>query len=135
MSFHCLLLVVPSVSNLRKTIVVAEDDTAIAALLKKALGKRYEVHMATDGAQALALCTRHPLDLLLTDVMMPVLDGFHLAHQMRLVPGRDSVPIIFLTAKQDASDTITGIRLGARHYLRKPFVLADLLRKVEGALR
>jgi DNA-binding response OmpR family regulator len=119
----------------RKRILVAEDDAAIATILKKVLSKDYDVTLVNDGQSAVAAAAAQPApDLLLLDVMMPGLDGISVATQVRALPGLKSAPIIFLTAKGAPGDVIRGIQHGARHYITKPFKIDDLLAKVKKAL-
>lgn len=120
--------------TVKRRILVAEDDEAIARMLVKVLGSRYIVERAVDGTHAIALATKNPPHLILLDVMMPGLDGYAVAKQLKLVPTLRAVPIIFLTAKSDASDVVKGIQSGARHYLTKPFKVEDLLAKVKKTL-
>ncbi|MEN9581763.1 MAG: hypothetical protein RJA70_4772 [Pseudomonadota bacterium] len=117
-----------------KRILIAEDDPKIAELIGRALQREFVVVCAADGAEALAKATREPPDLLLTDVMMPLMDGFHLARQVRLLPGLQRLPIVFLTADDRPSSQIHGIRLGARHFISKPFVVKDLIERVRAIL-
>lgn len=113
---------------------MAEDDESIATMLVRVLSPKYEVHRAMDGRQAVALAEKVKPQLLMLDVMMPGLDGYAAAQQMRLLPGLNSVPIIFLTAKGGAMDVVKGIQSGARFYVTKPFKMDDLLGKVRKAL-
>lgn len=120
----------------RKRVIIAEDDPAIASLLARMLRNLYNIVIAEDGTGALAKAgTLPPPDLLLLDVMMPGLDGFTVAQRVRLLPGLDRVPIIFITARDAAPDVIKGIQLGARNYITKPFKLDDVLDKVKKVLR
>ena len=73
-------------------------------------------------------------NLILLDVMMPGLDGYTTAQQIRLIPSLKTVSIIFLTAKGAAMDVVKGIQVGARFYVTKPFKMDDLLGKVKKAL-
>lgn len=117
--------------------MIVDDDPAIRLLVSKALqASGYDTIEASDGLAASELLGRKsaPPDLLICDVMMPTIDGFSLA---RLVKGHAelrNMPIIFLTAKTQAGDIMTGIRLGARHYIQKPFKIVDLLDKVAKTL-
>lgn len=119
---------------MKKRLLIAEDDEEIAELLVRALGRDYDVERALDGSDALARASRQAPALLLTDVMMPTMDGFHLAHQVRLLPGLEKLPIIFLTARDSPTDRIRGIQLGAKHFMSKPFSVRDLLERVQGLL-
>jgi DNA-binding response OmpR family regulator len=118
----------------KKRILIAEDDESIATMLARILGVRYEVHRAEDGKQALALADRIRPHLILLDVMMPGLDGYATAQQVRLIPALKNVSIIFLTAKGGPMDVVKGIQAGARFYVTKPFKMDDLLSKVKKAL-
>jgi DNA-binding response OmpR family regulator len=118
----------------KKRILIAEDDESIAIMLVKILGVRYEVHRAQDGKQALAIADRVRPNLILLDVMMPGLDGYATAQQIRSIPALKNVSIIFLTAKGGAMDVVKGIQSGARFYVTKPFKMDDLLSKVKKAL-
>jgi DNA-binding response OmpR family regulator len=121
-------------SKEKKRILVAEDDESIASMLVRILSVRYEVHHARDGKEALALADRIRPNLVLLDVMMPGLDGYTAAQQIRLLPTMKNVAIIFLTAKGGPMDVVKGIQVGARFYLTKPFKMDDLLTKVKKAL-
>ena len=118
----------------KKRILVAEDDESIATMLVRILSVRYEVHRAQDGKQALAIADRIRPNLILLDVMMPGLDGYSAATQIRMLPTLKNVSIIFLTAKGGAMDVVKGIQAGARFYVTKPFKMDDLLAKVRKAL-
>ena len=123
------------VAGIRRRIVVAEDDPAIALMLEKVLAPLYDVSVAHDGRAALVLAAQPPRPaLLLLDVMMPGLDGLGVAAEIRKSAELRSVPIIFLTAKSGATDVIKGIQSGARHYITKPFKIDDVLAKVKKAL-
>jgi DNA-binding response OmpR family regulator len=122
----------------RKLVLVVEDDAAVRMLVTRALQARgYEVEQAADGLIASEMLGRmtHPPDLLICDVMMPTIDGFSLARMIKGQKELKAIPIIFLTAKTQPADLMTGISLGARHYIQKPFSIVDLLDKVAKSLR
>ncbi|MEZ4223769.1 MAG: response regulator [Polyangiaceae bacterium] len=117
-------------SERRKRVLVADDDLTLRTMIARALHANYDVILAEDGHSALAELSKDPPpDLAILDVMMPGLDGFAVARQLRAVPGRH-VPILFLTARDTPKDHIEGIQVGARHYVTKPFVLKDLMDKI-----
>jgi DNA-binding response OmpR family regulator len=118
----------------RRRVLVADDDPAISRLLERILGTEFDVYTAGDGRAALSLAGQIHPHLLILDVMMPGLDGFSVATQVRLLPGLKSVPVIFLTARDNALDTIKGIQVGARHYITKPFKIDDVTAKVRKTL-
>jgi DNA-binding response OmpR family regulator len=112
-------------------LVVIDDDADIRAMLIRALGKTYTVYEAQDGAQAKEILDAIPApDGIVCDVMMPRLDGVELAKLLRKDKVLQRVPILFLTAKGGAMDVVAGINAGARHYVTKPFKIADVLSKV-----
>jgi two-component system OmpR family response regulator len=122
----------------KKLVLVVDDDDSVRTLIVRALAARgYDTLEACDGlsaAEMLGRMARSP-DLLICDVMMPTVDGFSLARLVKTSPALRSVPIIFLTAKTAAQDVVQGIKLGARHYVQKPFSVKDLLDKVEKTIR
>lgn len=115
-------------------VLVVEDDEEIRNLLQKMLARSYTVVAAAGGRAGLLLAKKSKPDLLLLDVMLPEIDGFDLAAQIRNEKDLSDVPIIFLTARDTAKDTIKGIQAGARHYLTKPFSIKDVLSKIEKIL-
>jgi len=119
----------------RKRILVAEDDDAIATLLVKTLSLDHDVTLARNGHEALALAGKVRPDLLLLDIMMPGIDGLQVSRLARKLEGLGKVPIVFVTAKDRPSDVIKGIQYGARHYITKPFKLADVREKIAKILK
>jgi DNA-binding response OmpR family regulator len=112
-------------------LVVVDDDASIRAMLVHALGKTYTIYEAEDGAQAKEILDAIPTpDGIVCDIMMPKLDGVELAKLLRKDKTLQRVPILFLTAKGGAMDVVAGINAGARHYVTKPFKIADVLSKV-----
>jgi DNA-binding response OmpR family regulator len=122
----------------RKLVFVVDDDSSVRTLVVKALkAKGYDVVEAEDGmkaSEALGRMGRLP-DLMITDVMMPTIDGFTLARLVKSHEELKAMPIIFLTAKTQPRDQATGISVGARHYIQKPFNIHELLEKVQKTIR
>ena len=102
----------------------------MAELIARSLRLDYEVVVARDGIEGVERAAESPPDLVITDVDMPRLGGLAMARHLRVRQGLRA-PIIFLTGRGDAHDIISGIAAGARHYLVKPVVLADLRRRVD----
>lgn len=120
----------------KRVILVVEDDAAIRGLIVRALQQSYAMYEAADGMHASELLATLPTPaLVICDVMMPRIDGFSLARLMKADERLKAVPIIFTTAKTGASDVMTGIAIGARHYIQKPFKMADLVERVQKLLR
>jgi len=124
-------------SDRKPLVLVVEDDDALRKMLGHVLGELAEVHLAVDGMDALAWLRDSNVvpDLVVSDVMMPRLDGLALAQRLKMDPRLSKVPVIFLTAKSTPKDVIAGIQAGARHYLPKPFQRLELLDKVKKVLR
>jgi CheY-like chemotaxis protein len=116
-------------------ILVAEDDADLLHMMKTMLQTVGEVTLAKDGQEALDLLKQgfRP-DVIVTDVMMPRMDGVTLAKTLKGEPELGAIPLVMLTAKSGPLDMITGINAGARHYITKPFKAADLIDKVKKAL-
>lgn len=117
-------------------ILVADDDAWILRMVTTVLEKRgYSVETAVDGDEALSRAmTRRP-DLLITDVMMPKVDGWALVRQLRSHADLAMMPVIFLTALSSENDRIRGFRLGADDYVVKPFRFEELELRVAKTLR
>jgi DNA-binding response OmpR family regulator len=121
-------------SKERHRILLAEDDLNLGVLLVDYLeSEGFEVKLCRDGEQALKVFHSASFDLCLFDVMMPRLDGFSLARQVR---GKNGIiPIIFITAKSLKEDKLTGYDLGADDYITKPFDEEELLWKIKAVIR
>jgi DNA-binding response OmpR family regulator len=116
------------------SILVAEDQADIRDLIAMNLRNAgYAVTAVADGAAALASQAEQASDLLILDLMMPVVDGLEVTKQLR-ARGRNT-PILMLTAKSTELDRVLGLELGADDYLTKPFSLAELLARVKALLR
>ena len=118
-----------------QTILLIEDNDVIREDTAEILEMSgYAVAQAADGKAGVALALAQPPDLVVCDVMMPVLDGYGVLQIFNQNPQLTGVPFIFLTAKTEQSDQRLGMALGADDYLTKPFVKAELLSAVSGRL-
>ena len=114
-------------------IMVVDDDAPSVKMISFLLREEgYEVVSADNGSTALDLVEREPPDLVILDVMMPHMDGFEVCRRIRQ---KMDVPIIFLSAKGETADKVSGLQLGADDYLAKPFEPAELLARVKAVLR
>ena len=117
-------------------VLVADDDAWILRMVATVLEKRgYSVETAVDGEDALARALVRTPDLLITDVMMPKMDGWALVRQLRSHAELAMLPVIFLTALSSEDDRIRGFRLGADDYVTKPFRFEELDLRVAKTLR
>ena len=115
-------------------ILVAEDDTAMNKLICSMLAEKgYEPLPCFDGAQAISAYENQPVDMVITDVMMPKADGYELAQEVRRQDRH--IPILFMTALDDKISQQRGFRSGADDYVTKPFDADILLLRVEALLR
>lgn len=115
-------------------ILLVEDDPNFGSILKSYLElSDYEVVLRTDGKQGLAAFKTYTFDICILDIMMPEMDGFTLAKEIRKLNER--IPLIFLTAKTLKEDVLEGFRIGADDYLTKPFDSEVLLYKIAAILK
>ena len=115
------------------SVLIVEDDRNIQELLQLYLEKEgYAVTVASDGGQGLAKFRSIKPDLVLLDVMMPVMDGWAVCKAIR---ADSQTPIIMLTAKGETDDKVTGLKSGADDYVTKPFEMKELLARIEAVLR
>ena len=112
----------------RATIIIAEDDDEIRDYLTKELSENYEIHSCINGREALAEVYRSHPDIIISDVMMPEMDGNTLCTQLKLNPQTNHLPVILLTAKNRDEDKLEGLETGADAYIVKPFNM-DILRR------
>jgi signal transduction histidine kinase len=120
-------------------LLIVEDDVNLLASLREIFEMdNYEVMTARDGQQALRLMTQHedaPPQLIVSDIMMPTMDGFEFLERVRQNPRWVTIPVIYLTAKSDKSDMRQGKFLGVDDYVTKPFDTPDLVAAVEARLK
>jgi len=116
-----------------RKVLIVEDDNNIAELVNLYLKKEgYETMVAEDGGKALDLYRAFRPDLVLLDIMLPVMDGWAVCAKIRET---DSTPIIMLTAKGETIDKVAGLEMGADDYIVKPFEMKELLARVHAVLR
>ena len=116
-------------------ILIVEDEKPIRNLIKRNLELMGHICMeASDGDEAAEIIMENPFDLMVFDVMLPGKDGFELLELVRIRMKRPT-PVIFLTAKESIDDRLKGLSLGADDYISKPFVLRELLLRVQAVLR
>ncbi|MGB4204695.1 MAG: response regulator transcription factor [Bacteroidales bacterium] len=120
--------------NEKLRVLLAEDDRNLGNILKSYLeAKNYETTLCVNGHEALQAYAKSSYDICLIDVMMPVMDGFSLAKEIRT--DNKQIPILFLTAKSLQEDKIKGFELGADDYITKPFAMEELLARMKAVLR
>ena len=115
----------------RPLILVADDNSDMRQYLVRLLGERYEVQAVPDGVVALEAARERTPELVLSDVMMPNLDGFGLLHELRADPRTRTLPIILLSARAGEESRVEGMEHGADDYLIKPFSARELLARVQ----
>ena len=119
--------------DLSNKALVVEDDINIADLLRLYLEKDgFEVYRAVDGGEGVRLAREKEPDLVLLDIMLPVMDGWAVCREIRKT---SQVPIIMLTAKGETSDKISGLDMGADDYVTKPFEIGELLSRIHAVMR
>jgi two-component system alkaline phosphatase synthesis response regulator PhoP len=119
-----------------KKILIVEDEREIAQLIKHYLEKEgYQPCIAETGLEAQKLVASEHPDLVILDLMLPQVDGLEVCKTLRRKPETAALPIIMLTAKNDESDTVVGLELGADDYMTKPFSPKTLVARVKALLR
>ncbi|WP_345953760.1 response regulator transcription factor [Mucilaginibacter sp. PAMB04168] len=112
------------------TVLLAEDELALAHIVRESLEERnYKVILCPNGEAALQQYKKCRPDVVVLDIMMPLMDGFSVAQQIRI--NDKKTPIIFLTAKSHTKDVVAGFELGANDYLKKPFSVEELIVRIQ----
>jgi signal transduction histidine kinase/ligand-binding sensor domain-containing protein/DNA-binding response OmpR family regulator len=112
------------------TVLVVDDNADVRAYVKQHLVPRYRVIVALNGEQGLEIARRLLPDLVLSDVMMPEMDGYALCRALKTDPETDFIPVILLTARAEAEDRLAGLTERADDYLTKPFDVRELLARI-----
>ncbi|MBX9581602.1 MAG: PAS domain S-box protein [Gemmataceae bacterium] len=132
-SDSCLLTPDPSARSAdRARVLLADDNADMRGYVGRLLAGRYAVEAVADGQAALDAARANPPDLVLTDVMMPRLDGFGLLAALRADPALANLPVILLSARAGEEARVEGLRAGADDYLVKPLAAGELLARVDG---
>jgi signal transduction histidine kinase/DNA-binding response OmpR family regulator len=127
--------------NSKETVLIAEDNSDVLFYIGSQFGKKYHLLFAKDGEEAFEKAENFIPDLIITDIRMPVMDGYELCRKIRASELVNHIPVIILTAKGNEEDRIKGIEAGAEAYLTKPFnseelnVLAVKLLEIRKVLR
>jgi CheY-like chemotaxis protein len=124
----------PAAAGPLPRVLVADDNADMRQYVARLLGERYQVETARDGAAALAAATHLPPDLVLTDIMMPGMNGFELLKALRADSRTATVPVIMLSARAGEESRVEGMDAGADDYLIKPFSARELLARVKAHL-
>jgi len=117
-----------------KRILLVEDESRLALMIADRLhSEGYEVESSSDGIEAVSRATTETFDLVVLDIMLPRKNGFDVCRDLR--QGGVNTPILMLTARGDVADRVVGLKLGADDYLTKPFVVMELMARIEALLR
>ncbi len=115
------------------TILVVDDQSSVRKLLEEYLTEQgFRVLTATDGQNAIYMARHDPPDLILLDIMMPKMDGYQFLRQYRL---ERQTPVIIITAREEETDAVLGLDLGADDYVVKPFRMRELVARIRAVLR
>ncbi|GAB3694773.1 hybrid sensor histidine kinase/response regulator transcription factor [Spirosoma flavus] len=115
-------------------ILLVEDNNDLADFISESLPAWYQVVRASDGVQGLRIAIERMPDLVLSDVLMPVMDGYTLCEKLKADPHTSHIPVILLTAKSSLANRVNGLRVGADDYIAKPFHLTELQLRVGNLL-
>ncbi len=118
-----------------KILVVDDEMDTRETMAMFLLRLGYEVQTAQNGQQGLQLLKKQPCDLLVLDVMMPIMNGFQMLEEGRRDPALKTIPVVMVTALDKTSDIVQAFELGANDYITKPYVNAELIARVSAALR
>lgn len=118
------------------TILLVDDDDVVRDVLAENLSTQgFEILQSTNGEDAVALAIQQRPDMIISDIVMPRMDGWDFCHTLRMIPSTKSIPFIFLTSLDKTPDKILGIKLGADDYLTKPFSPEEVVFKVKAILK
>lgn len=124
-----------SISAERPTVLVIDDEPFNLSLMDGVLGKYYNIQKASNGSAALELAYANPPDLILIDVMMPLMDGFEVCRRLKNNAATMHVPVIFITAKNEIKDEELGFSVGASDFIHKPISAPIVVARVRTHLK
>lgn len=114
-------------------VLLVEDEPTLAMIIKDTLdGDEFDIILAANGEEGLALYREIQPDIIVTDIMMPKIDGFTLVRHIRKTDSR--IPVLFLSARSATKDVVEGFELGGNDYLKKPFGMAELIVRIKALL-
>lgn len=119
----------------RVSILIVEDNAELLSFLSETFARTYNVYTATNGVEALKITSEYPVDIVVSDVMMPEMDGIELCNRLKNDLSTSHIPVILLTAKSDEQSTVLGFQSGAEAYVAKPFDPQILELRVKNILR
>lgn len=122
------------ISKERENILIVEDDHDLRAYLKNCLQKKYNVQEAVNGVEGLTKATANVPDIIVTDVMMPEMDGIEMCLKLKANPETSHIPVLMLTAKTAEEQQIEGLEAGAWDYITKPFNTQSVLKKIDNII-
>ena len=116
------------------TILVVEDNVELLMLIKHLLSRKYRVETARNGGEAVEVIEKSEIDLIISDVMMPVMDGYELVKYVKNSVDYSHLPVILLTAKAQESDKMDALKVGADEYMTKPFKMKELQLRIDNLI-
>ena len=118
------------------TILVIEDEPKTGDYLLRGLAESgFNVRLARNGRDGLAIAREEEIELVVLDVMLPRMDGWQVLEALRAAPDTEQIPVLFLTARDEVEDRVRGLELGADDYLVKPFAFVELVARIRTLLR
>lgn len=118
----------------KQTVLIVDDESTNISVLVEILGEEYNLLVATEGETALEIANSQTIDIILLDIVMPLMDGYAVAHRLKESKKTAAIPFIFLTAKSDPQSIVKGFKEGAIDYISKPFAKEELLARLHNHL-
>jgi YesN/AraC family two-component response regulator len=123
-----------STNDLENILLIVDDEPDIRLLLKTVFQSDYTIIEAEDGQEGIQMALQHMPNIIISDIMMPNLDGFELCKQLKLASTTSHIPIVLLTAKTDDASKLHGLQLGATDFISKPFLVEELKSKMNNLI-